>query len=60
MKLSKKKRTLLYDTIHEDIMQVRIKLGLKFKDTKYWNDIDNLLYKFHIDCPEKAVRLFDE
>lgn len=57
--ISKKKRTALYESIHSDIMDIRIKIARLTNGTKVGNDIDDLLYKFHIDCPEKAIRIFE-
>lgn len=57
--ISKKKRAELYESIHSDIMDIRIKIARITNGTKAGNEVYDLLYKFHIDCPEKAIRIFE-
>ena len=57
--ISAKKRTKLYGLIHEDIMQARIKIARLTNGLKIGEEIDSILYRLHVDCPENAVRLFE-
>lgn len=58
--LSSKKRKELYGIIHEDIMQARIKIAQLTNGMKIGEEIDNILYRLHVDCPEKALKIFGE
>ncbi len=59
MILSKKKRTELYETVHEEIMRARVKI---FKINVQKNicvaEIDDILSQLTIDAPQKAIDLF--
>lgn len=56
MSLSKKKEQELYETVHEEIMQARIKIW-KMKDDPRPNiaEIDDILSGLIKTCPLKAV-----
>ena len=59
MLISKKKRTELYETVTEEIMQARIKIW-KMKDNKNVSiaEIDDILRQLSIDAPQKSIDLF--
>ena len=60
MELSKKKATELYNVVHEEIMQARLKIW-KFRNDKNISiaEIDNILSDLSISAPQKAIDLFD-
>lgn len=58
MKLSKKKETELYNVVHEEVMQVRIKIARNHStmiSTKY---VDDLLSTLCWSAPKKAIEVF--
>lgn len=59
MKLSKKKESELYEIIHKEIMDARIKI-YKMKDSKFIsiNEIDNIMSDLLTNAPQKAIELF--
>ena len=59
MIISKKKRTELYNTVHEETMKARIKIW-EMKDNKNIciAEIDDILSQLSIDAPQKAIDLF--
>lgn len=61
MKLSKKKEDQLYELIHQQIMDARIQISLKLKDSSYnkqvQDGIDTIMYKLLNEAPEKAIKL---
>ena len=59
MKLSKKKESELYEVIHKEIMDARIKI-YKMKDSKFIsiNEIDNIMSDLCTNAPQKAIDLF--
>lgn len=62
MALSKKKEKQLYTTVHEEIMQARIKINMKFKHnggTISFDEIDNILSDLNRDCPAAAIEVFE-
>lgn len=64
MKLSKKKEDQLYELIHQEIMDARIQISLKLKDSSYnkqvQEGIDKVMYDLLNKTPEKAIKLFKE
>lgn len=58
MKISKKKSTQLFNVIHEEIMQLRIKVATKEVDVYTRKEIDDLLYKLQMSTTTKALNLF--
>lgn len=58
-KLSNKKATELFGTVHEEIMQARIKIWQMRDQPKISiAEIDDILSKLCIVAPEKAVKCF--
>lgn len=59
--ISKKKEKALYEVIHEDIMQARIKIW-KMKDQKNISiaEIDDILSDLLVTCPQKAINTFKD
>jgi hypothetical protein len=61
MTLSDKKRTELYDVVHNEIYDARIKIW-SMRENKQLSiaEIDDILYKLCISAPQKAIELFTE
>lgn len=59
MPLSNKKQTELYNVVHEDIMNARIKIW-KMKDQKNISiaEIDDIMSDLLTSAPKKAIDLF--
>lgn len=57
--LSKKKEKELYNEVHEEIMQARLKIG-KMKENKNVSiaEIDDILSDLCMKAPQKAIQLF--
>ena len=57
--LSKKKEKELYNEVHEEIMQARLKIW-KMKDNKNVSiaEIDDILSDLCMKAPQKAIQLF--
>jgi hypothetical protein len=57
--LSKKRQDLLYDTVHEEIMQARIKIW-QMRNNKNISiaEIDDILSKLCVSVPDKAIGCF--
>ena len=57
--LSKIRQDLLYNTVHEEIMQARLKIW-KMKDDKNVSiaEIDDILSDLCIKAPDKAIGCF--
>lgn len=57
--LSKVRQDLLYNTVHEEIMQARLKIW-KMKDDKNISiaEIDDILSDLCLKAPDKAIRCF--
>lgn len=59
MILSKKKRTELYETVSEEILQARLKIwNMRFDKNIVIAEIDDILRKLSIDASQKAIDLF--
>lgn len=58
MKLTKKKTDQLYNQIHEDIMQARIKIAKLLNFNPSGKEIDNILSDLTRQAPQNAVDLF--
>lgn len=60
MKISDKKSQQLYDTVHEEIMQARIKIAkiLKYGLPTISKEVDNVLSDLTINAPQKAIEIF--
>lgn len=58
MKLSKKKSQELYDVIHEEIMQARIKIARNPSQDISTKEVDDILSKLCYSAPQKAIELF--
>ncbi len=58
-RLSKKKETELYNIVHEEIMQARIKIRMKNNNKPiFMDEIDNILSDLCKNAPQKAIDLF--
>lgn len=59
MAISKKKENELYETVHEEIVQARIKIW-KMKDQPKISiaEIDDILSDLTISAPKKAIDIF--
>lgn len=57
--LSKKRENELYNEVHEEIMQARLKIW-KMKDNKNVSiaEIDDILSDLCMKAPQKAIQLF--
>ena len=58
MKLSKKKETELYNTVHNKIMDARVKILMLVKDKNLNDEIDDVMYKLINETPLQAINLF--
>jgi len=58
MKLSKKKETELYNTVHNKIMDARVKILMLVKDKKLNDEIDDVMYDLINETPLQAINLF--
>ena len=59
MELSKKKETELYEVVHEEIMQARLKIWeMRFNEKPSIAEIDNILSDLCIKAPQKAIECF--
>ena len=61
MKLSKKKETELYELLHKELMDARVKISMKLKGTVHHtilNDVDDVMSDLTMKAPLKAIRLF--
>ncbi len=57
--LSKKREDLLYNTVHEEIMQARLKIWAMRNDKNISiAEIDNILSGLCINAPDKALKCF--
>ncbi len=52
MKLSKKKENELYELIHNMIMDARIKLNRLTVGSPMGNEIDDIIFKLNVECPD--------
>lgn len=59
MKLSKKKEDQLFNCIHEDIFNARLKINLLLRNYKIVEEVDMVLYDLSNKVPQKAVELFN-
>tara|TARA_R110000851_G_scaffold299633_1_gene455681 strand:+ start:669 stop:860 length:192 start_codon:yes stop_codon:yes gene_type:complete len=60
MKLSNKKKTELYDVVHEEIIQARIKIWkMRNEPNISIAEIDDILSDLTISAPKKAIDLFE-
>lgn len=59
MKISGKKKTALYDLVHEEIMQARIKIARLLNGTKERKEVDNVLSDLTLNAPQKAIDFFE-
>jgi len=61
VKLSKKKETKLYEVVHEEIMQARLKIWkMRFDKKPSIVEIDNILSDLCFKAPQKAIECFGE
>jgi hypothetical protein len=58
MKLSKKKSQELYNVVHEEIMQARIKIAKNPDQMINTKEVDNILSKLCYSAPTKACEIF--
>lgn len=59
MMISKKKRTELYETVSEEILQARLKIWeMRFDKNIVIAEIDEILRELSINAPQKAISLF--
>lgn len=58
--LSKKKTAALYNIIHEEIMQARVKLSQLMENNHLKNEVDEIMYKLQQKCPDNATKLFEK
>jgi hypothetical protein len=57
--LSKKREDLLYNTVHEEIIQARLKIWAMRNDRNISIDkIDNILSDLCVNAPDKALKCF--
>lgn len=56
--ISKKKTDALYNLVHEDIMQARIKIKGLLKDSIQERLIEEILCNLCYDCPQNAINSF--
>jgi len=62
MKISKKKETELYELLHKELMDARVKISMKLKGTVHHtvlNDVDDVMSDLTMKTPLKAIRLFN-
>lgn len=59
MKLSKKKSQQLYDVVHEEIMQARIKIAKNPDQVISTKEVDNILSTLCYSAPAKACEIFN-
>jgi hypothetical protein len=62
MKISKKKETELYELLHKELMDARVKISMKLKGTVHHtvlNDVDDVMSGLTMKAPLKAIRLFN-
>ena len=60
MKLSNKKKTELYNVVHEEIIQARIKIWkMRNEPNISIAEIDDILSDLTISAPKKAIDLFE-
>lgn len=62
MKISKKKETELYELLHKELMDARVKISMKLKGTVHHtilNDVDDVMSDLAMKVPLKAIRLFN-
>jgi len=56
MTLSEKKKTQIYDAVHEEIMQARLRIwAMRFEPTISVHHIDDILSDLCINAPQKAI-----
>ena len=59
MIISKKKRTELYETVSEEILQARLKIWkMRLNKNIVIAEIDDILRDLSINAPQKAIDLF--
>ncbi len=59
--LSKKKETLLYDSVHKKVMDARVEIIMHLKKNNLpYDEIDNILYKLCASTPKVALRCFEK
>ena len=61
MKISKKKETELYELLHKELMDARVKISIKLKGAVHHtilNDVDDVMSDLTMKAPLKAIRLF--
>ena len=62
MKISKKKETELYELLHKELMDARVKISMKLKGTVHHtvlNDVDDVMSDLTMKATLKAIRLFN-
>lgn len=63
--ISKKKASALYNLLHEEIMETRIKLSIILKthhkfDRQIYDEVDAALSKLNMSVPASALRFFEK
>jgi hypothetical protein len=62
MKISKKKEIELYELLHKELMDARVKISMKLKGKvhhTFLNDVDDVMSDLTMKTPLKAIRLFN-
>lgn len=62
MKISRKKETELYELIHKEIMDARVKISMKLKGVVHHtvqNEVDDVLSDLTMKTPLNAINLFN-
>lgn len=63
MKISKKKETELYDLVHKEVMDARIRINMKLKGVVHVSikdEVDNVLSDLTKTAPLNAIKLFNK
>ena len=62
MKIRNKKETELYELLHAELMDARVKIALKLRGVCHHtvqNEIDDIMSRLTMTVPLKAVQLFN-
>jgi hypothetical protein len=58
MKISRKKETELYDLLYNEIMDARVKIGMKLEGSVK-EAVDDIMGDLTMKLPQKAIELFN-